>query len=148
MRTPLIICIGNLARGDDGVAHEVRRLLGHRPLAADATLLTAPDLDVAMASQVAEASLLVLVDAERREDPAVLLQPLEGGVPGSPTGHGIDAPGLLAITEALYGATPPAWLVSVAAPSMSHTTELSAAARTAATEAAAVVERLVRESCA
>lgn len=145
MSNALVICIGNVARGDDGVAHEVCRLLQGRVRTDGVDVLAAPDLDIAMAGQVAEASLLVVVDAERRTDPPVRTEKLEGAAPGSPTGHGIDAPGLLALARVLYGREPEAMLVSVAAPLMEHSTALSDTARASATEAAAVVETLISQ---
>ncbi len=138
MDTPLVICIGNVARGDDGVAHAVGALLG----SAQARVVLATDLDVAMAEDVAEASVLVIVDAQRRIAPAVEVEPLAPGPAGAPTGHAIDAPSLLALAQALYGHAPRALLVSVAAPEMGHGEGLSDTARAASEEAAREVLRL------
>lgn len=143
MGTALVICIGNRSRGDDGVAHRVAELLGEQPEAVAARIVTAPDLDIAMAADVAEASLLVVVDAQRRESPPVRSSPLTPGPSRRPTGHAVDAPGLLAVAETLYGRAPKATLVSVAAPEMGHCDTLSATAEAAALEAAAEVVRLV-----
>lgn len=142
MGTPLVICIGNVARGDDGVAHRVAELLAGED-DRGIRIITAPDLDVSMAQDVAEASLLILVDAERRSAPAVRTAALVPGSPTKPTGHGIDAAGLLAVTEALYDAAPPAELVSVSAPEMGHSDRLSSHAEAAAREAAASVLNLI-----
>lgn len=146
MDTTLIIAIGNVARGDDGVAHAVAELLADDDrLPASARIVTATGLDVAMAADVAAVARVVLVDAERRATPAVRTESLSPGPPSGPTGHAIDSPALLALAEALYGSAPPATLVSVAAPEMGHDEGLSATAETASREAASVVIALLAE---
>jgi len=80
----------------------------------------------------------VVVDAQRRAAPPVEVQPIIAGT-ATHSGHAIDAPGLLAVTSALYGAVPEPLLVSVAAPEMGHEEVLSATARAASEEAARMV---------
>lgn len=144
MVSALVICIGNVARRDDGVAHRVAELVEQHHL-PDVRILTAVGLDVAMAEDVAGARRVFLVDADRRQDPAVRVTPLKPGKPTAPTGHSIDAPSLLLLAGTLYDATPPAWLVSVAAPDMSHGEGLSETAEAASTEAASVLISLIGE---
>jgi hydrogenase maturation protease len=145
MADTLIICVGNTTRGDDGVAHRVAQLLAaadeDSALPADARLLEAAGLDIAMAADVAECTLLIIVDAERRSSPAVEVRDLNPGT-AARSGHSIDAPGLLAITRALYDAAPKALLIGVAAPEMGHGETLSPVARAASKEAALVVRDL------
>lgn len=149
MTHTLIICVGNVARGDDGAGHMVARLLAEKTelasLPAQARLLSAVGLDVAMAADVAECGLLIIVDAERRTSPAVEVRPLAPGT-AAHSGHAIDAPGLLAVTRALYDAAPRALVVSVAAPVMGHDERLSDVARAASQEAALVVVDLCNAS--
>lgn len=145
MRTPLVILVGNAERGDDAVAHEVARLL--RDLEAEGALLGARlletvALDVAMASDVAEADPLIIVDAQRRGAPLVELVPIAPGVGVSNT-HAVDPEGLLGVTEALYDRVPVAWLVTLAAPDMGHGSELSAVASAAAAAGAQAVRELL-----
>ena len=148
MTRSLIICVGNVARGDDGVAHAVAQLLREpatgAAVSADVRLLAAVGLDVAMSADVAECDLLLIVDAERRDAPAVEVRPLAPGT-AAHSGHAIDAPGLLAVTRALYDAAPRALLVSVAAPLMGHDEALSDVARAASQEAALVVADLLAQ---
>jgi hydrogenase maturation protease len=144
MTRTLIIAIGNVARGDDGTAHRVAARLVLAGLPADVRLLTATGLDVAMAADVAECDRLLIVDAERRSAPAVEVRPIVGGT-ASHSGHAIDAPGLLAVTDALYAVTPEALLIGVASPEMGHAEELSATAEAASEEAASVIIELLRE---
>ena len=146
MEDTLIIAIGNVARGDDGVAHAVAAQLegGPESLPYGVRIMTAVGLEVAMADGVAGCRNLLIVDAERREAPAVEVRPLVAGV-SAHSGHSIDAPSLLAVTYALYGVAPRARLVSVAAPEMGHGEGLSAIAKAASLEAAFVIVELLRE---
>lgn len=146
MGTALVICIGNIARGDDGVAHTVASHLRAAAPPIDAVVVDAVDLDVAMASDVAQADLLVLVDAERRAEPAVAVTPLLPGPASRATGHGVDAPALLSLAQTLYGHCPRAWLVSLAAPEMGHGEALSAVAQASARDAVAHVCALLSQS--
>lgn len=145
MTRNLIIAIGNVARGDDGVAHDVARRLLAAGLPAETRVMTAVGLDVAMSADVAEADRLLVVDAERRESPAVDVRPLAAGT-AAHSGHAIDGPGLLAVAHALYDATPDAAVVVVAAPEMGHGEGLSATAEAASAEAASVILALLREA--
>lgn len=136
MTATLIICIGNIARGDDGAAHRVADLAEAAGLPAGTRLLRAVGLDVAMAADVADAEQLVIIDAQRRHAPAVEVERIRPGPAMRPTGHAIDAPSLLALSETLYGRTPPAWVLAVAAPEMGHGETLSETAMAACEEAA------------
>lgn len=140
MRT-LVICIGNKARGDDGAG----RLVGESIeslLPADVTLINRPQLDVVMAEDIARAALVVFVDAERRDKPAVSVDEITAGTAGT-RAHAVDPAGLLALAGALYGSTPRSLLVSIAGPRMGHGEGLSDTARAASEEAARVVLDLV-----
>lgn len=146
MVTRLVICIGNVARRDDGVAASVARLLAEQPdLPAVARIVESVDLDFAMAAEVAQTELLVIVDAAQRSDPPVTVEPIVPGKARTATGHSIDAPSLLALAEALYGSSPQAVLVSVAAPEMGHGVGLSHTAEAACTQAASTVLRILGE---
>jgi hydrogenase maturation protease len=140
----LIIAIGNVARGDDGVAHDTAKRLIECGLGENVRLISASGLDVAMTEDLAHARRLLVLDAERREAPPVEVHTLEPGT-AAHSGHAIDAPGLLAIVHALYGFAPRAKLVSIAAPEMGHTEALSATARAASEEAARVVLGMLGE---
>jgi hydrogenase maturation protease len=138
-----IICIGNLVRGDDGVAHHVADLVEGR-LPAGASVLRAPQLDLAMADDLTDEDRLVFVDAERRTFPYVEVRPVEPE-PHGEYGHSLSAGNLLEIAWALYSSRPQAWMVTVAAPDMEHTDELSRTAEAASQEAASVVLELASE---
>ena len=134
----LIIAIGNVARGDDGVGHQVATRLRARTLPADVSFLAAAGLDVRMAADVARCARLMVIDAERRAEPPVEVHPIVTGSAAN-SGQSIDAPGLLSVAYALYGVTPEATLVSIAAPEMGHGEGLSPVAERAADEAVEAV---------
>jgi hydrogenase maturation protease len=137
----LIICVGNTMRGDDGAAHRVAELLTERGCSNAVTVVA--QLDVAMAADVADRDLVVIVDAERRESPPVHVSEVGAG-PGASMGHSLDPEGLLGLSLTLYGHAPRCLLVSVAAPAMSHGEGLSRTAMAACEQAAIEVERLVQ----
>jgi hydrogenase maturation protease len=139
--TALVICVGNLARGDDGVARRVADLLASR-LPDDVTVISSPQLDVAMAEDVAAATRVIFVDAERRTAPPVATAPVAPDLSGLDV-HSVSAGALVALAEQLFGRKPEALLVSVAGPKMGHGEGLSKTAEAASVEAASVVERLV-----
>ncbi len=141
MTENLVICIGNVSRGDDGAAHLVAALLEAR-LPASVRLLTAPQLDIDMADEAAEADSVVLVDAERRHGPPVEVRSVEAA-PHGEYGHALEPGHLLDIAWALYSARPRMTLVTLAAPEMEHGEGLSPTAEEAAREAAEVVLRLL-----
>ncbi len=137
----LVICIGNKARGDDGVARLVAELL-EDVLPQTCGLISEPQLDIVMAEDLADAELVVFVDAERREWPEVKVAEVEPTVASSHA-HAVDPGGLLALAQTLYAAHPNTLLVSVAGPDMDHGEGLSETARAASLEAARTVLDLV-----
>lgn len=140
MDGPLVICFGNLARGDDGVAHRVADLLEGRPGFA---VVRAPLLDVTLAEQVAASPVVVFVDAERRTAPAVRTEPVAPDAVDPTCAHGLTPAALVGLAETLFDASPHALIVSVAAPEMGHGTTLSETAEAASIEAASEIERIV-----
>lgn len=137
MSPPLVICYGNVARGDDGVAHRVAGLLGGHP---ELRVLAVPLLDVGLAAEVAAAPLVVFVDAQRRDAPAVLTTPVEPAPAEPASPHAFTPGALTGLAASLYGAAPvDRFLVSVAAPEMGHGEGLSPTAEAASHEAASEV---------
>ncbi len=142
-----IIAIGNVTRGDDGVAHRVLERLETQLTDAECeglALTAVHQLDFGMTSELAETGFVIFIDAERRGEPAVEVIEVVPG-PGVASLHGVDPDGLLGLAETLYGTAPPAFLVSVAAPIMEHVEGLSDIAEAASIEAASVVRALLAE---
>lgn len=141
METTFIVCIGNKARGDDGVARRVAELLEGR-LPAHVGLLSAPQLDIVLAERVAQAERVVFIDAERRAEPPAMWARLEPSAARS-NAHALDPAGLLALVEVLYDAKPDALLLSLAAPEMGHEEGLSPVAEESALSGVLEIERLI-----
>ncbi len=140
MASALVICVGNTARGDDGVAHRVASLL---PTDESVSVLRVHSLDVALAEDVAGVGTVVVVDAERRAGPPVRVERVEPLPPSARTGHWLDAAGLLALAGTLFDTEPECWLVTVAAQEAGHSERLSPLAERAAHLAAAAVSELL-----
>ena len=143
----LVICIGNKARGDDGVARRTAELLEGR-LPNGVKLISRPQLDIVMTDDLHRTNLVVFVDAERRQDPGVRIDEMECAADTGPVpdAHALTPVSLLNLTAALYGDVPTARLVSIAAPEMPHAEGLSDTAKTASEEAAFAVIKLLGDS--
>jgi hydrogenase maturation protease len=112
----LVVGYGNTLRGDDGIGWRAAALLAEDPRLADAEVLAPQQLTPELAQDVARASLVVLVDARA-----------DSGTPGSVRvrrvaarqdgmtawSHRLDPAALAGLTNALYGAAPPVYLVSI-----------------------------------
>lgn len=114
MARPLVIGYGNTLRGDDGVGWSVADRLAADPRLSGVDVLRSHQLTPEFALDVSRASAVVFVDATV-SGPAgrvnvAALDPVAGGTASS---HHMAPETLLALSQALYGAQPPAWLVSV-----------------------------------
>src|SRR5262249_11946661 len=123
----LVIGCGNELRGDDAVGVRVAEAVARwdRPgVQAVAVHQLPPEL----AALLAGAAPVVLVDASRKEAGAVTMRPLGPARAASGLNHAGDPRELLALTAALYGRLPEAWLVAVPAPRLGFGEGLSATA--------------------
>ncbi len=139
---PLVIAFGNTLLGDDGVGPEVAKALaGRAGLDVHVVHQMVPEL----ALDVAEAGLVVFVDASRADAEVRVLPLLPGGE--VPTGsHGLGPGGVLALAEALYGRCPPSYLVAVPGRSFELGEGLSGFARDRVPAAVRAVLRLVESA--
>ncbi len=136
METPLVICYGNVSRGDDGAAHRVAEVLLHT---AGVRVVPVPLLDVALAEEVSSSKVAIFVDAERRAHPPVRVTRVVEAPLDAASVHSLTPAGLLSLARALYGSAPVAHLVTIAAPEMGHGEGLSVTAEAASREAASVI---------
>jgi hydrogenase maturation protease len=144
----LVVGYGNALRGDDGVGwHAAARLAGD-PRLAGAEVLARHQLTPELATDVARASLVVLVDA--RADggaPGLVsvrrLQPPHDAAPG--WSHHLDPAALAGLAGVLYGAVPPVVLVSVGVASLAGGDRLSPAVQRALPGVVDAVARVVEE---
>jgi hydrogenase maturation protease len=144
----LIVGYGNALRGDDGVGWQVADRLAGDPRLAGAEVLARHQLTPELATDVARASLVVLVDASAGDGaPGSVsvrrLQPRRDAVPG--WSHRLDPAALAGLAGVLYGAAPPVVLVSVAGASFAAGERLSPAVERAVPEVVEAVTRVVGE---
>jgi hydrogenase maturation protease len=136
------MAIGNLLRGDDGVAWRVAEEVRRRRKGV--TVIARQQLLPEFADAIARACRVVFVDARVGPEPGRVrcarAQPAEGA---SPLGH-VLAPGhLLALAGGLYGRVPDAYLVTVEAHRFDYGQALSAAVEAAVPRAASRVLALI-----
>jgi hydrogenase maturation protease len=111
---PLVIGIGNPLRGDDGVGQVVVQTLADRLPPDAATLRTVHQLTPELATDLADASHLILVDASVALPPGqVQITCLEDTAPPQLVGHHLTPTELRALAKLVYGRVPPTVCVAV-----------------------------------
>ena len=131
----LIIGYGNPLRGDDGVGPRAAELLADRgrvtqlPLPDGVQVLVCHQLTLELAPQIAEADRLILIDARATGEPGSIEQCiLTPAIPDrSSLTHHVDAQGLLAAAQMLYGHAPETVLFTVSGASFDPGEALSPA---------------------
>jgi hydrogenase maturation protease len=116
----LIVGCGNTLRSDDGLGwHAAARLAGD-PRIGGAQVLWRHQLTPELAADVADASLVVLVDVRDGGEPGVVsVQRLDtDSIGGSAWSHHIEPSALVSLARELWSASPPVFLVSVGAESL------------------------------
>jgi hydrogenase maturation protease len=140
----LVVGFGNPLRGDDGFGCHAAALLAADPRLEGATVLARHQLTPELATDIASASLVVLVDAS-----------VDGGAPGSVAvrsiqprrdsplswSHHLDPAALAGLAHALYAYMPSMVLISVTGAAFTDADRLSPALQRVLPE---VVERIAR----
>jgi hydrogenase maturation protease len=144
----LVVGYGSTLRGDDGIGWQAAALLAEDPRLAGAEVLARHQLTPELAQDIARASLVVLVDAHADGDTpgAVRVRRVaarQDGVTG--WSHHLDPAALAGLANALYGAVPPVYLVSVGGASFDDGEGLSPALEQALPRVADTVAQLVAE---
>ncbi|HEX5828787.1 MAG TPA: hydrogenase maturation protease [Candidatus Limnocylindrales bacterium] len=141
----LVVGYGNPLCGDDGAGPAVVERLASDARLAGAELWTRHQLTPELATDIAGASLVVLVDAVAGPPPGDIAVAGVGHAPerGSAWSHHIDPEGLVALALELFGAAPPVYTVCVAAGAMNAGDGLSPAVAAALPAAADAVVRIV-----
>jgi hydrogenase maturation protease len=145
---PLIIGFGNPMRSDDGLGwHAAQFLRGHLP-SGQAQVIAAHQLAPEMARAVADASVVIFIDAEEGATPGRLsTRPVLPRAEAPRTfSHDLSPAALVACARLLFRNAPPAHLVTVSArefcPGEALTTPVAAAVPDVARE----VERILAAS--
>lgn len=132
MANALIIGYGNPLRGDDGLGWHAARLLADVAAARDAEVVTCHQLTPELAQPISEAATVIFVDAAREGPPGLLdWRRVEGLAGPASYTHHISPESLLGLARELYGRSPRAFVVSVAAGSFECGEELSSVVRAA-----------------
>jgi hydrogenase maturation protease len=141
--TPLVICLGNPLRGDDGLGAMVAARLAAVGVPDDSVRVVGGLLPE-LAADVAAADGVLFVDASADLAPGeVRVAPVSGTGAGARWTHSLSPADLLALTAAVYGRTPPADLVEVGGRTFEVGAPLSVEVEAAV---APVVERVARWS--
>jgi hydrogenase maturation protease len=140
----LVVGFGNPLRGDDGVGCSAAGLLAADPRLEGATILARHQLTPELATDIASASLVVLIDASVDDGAAGSvavrsIQPRRD----SPLSwsHHLDPAALAGLADALYDHVPPMVLISVTGAAFTGADRLSPAVQRVLRE---VVERVAR----
>lgn len=144
----LVVGYGNPLRTDDGAGPAVADLVAADPRAASLGIdvRTPHQLTPELAVDAAAASLLVLVDAAEGRPPGeVTVERVEGDGAADPSmTHHLEPGSLLGLARGLFGAAPPAVVVSIGAGSLEVgeglTPEVAGAVATAAGMIVDIVE--------
>jgi hydrogenase maturation protease len=141
----LVIGYGNELRGDDAAGPLAARAVEQRALPG-VQVLTGHQLTPELAAILATAGAAIFVDAYRYEDADVDLriEPVEPCTDTRFDGHLSDPCGLLALTRALYGHAPQAWLITIPAVALGFGTVLSPVTRRGVDAAVRAIEHMVR----
>lgn len=143
----LVVGVGNVLRGDDGVAFAAILRIGADPRCAGVTAVARHQLTPELAETVATADRFILVDADASAGPGTVavrrLHPTGGG---ELLTHHVAPEGLLALARLLYGHAPPAWTVSVGLVSTELGDPLSAPVEAALPAVTDAVARLLEEA--
>jgi hydrogenase maturation protease len=127
---PLVIGYGNPLRGDDGVGWHAAAALARDPRLDGADVIARHQLTPELAEDVARSGLLVLVDAcaGTGEPGTIRIRPIAA----RPTSaciwsHHLEPATLIELADRMYGAAPPAVLVTVTGARFDHADQLTAA---------------------
>jgi hydrogenase maturation protease len=140
----LILGYGNPLRGDDVAGPRVATAVA--ALGIGVRAMAVHQLTPELAQVLAQSRAAIFVDASMTlRGRKVAVEKLEPAGQGTLSAHTGDPRSLLALTQALFGQRPPAWLVKIPGRCFEIGAPLSPITEQAVTEAVKRVEQLVRE---
>lgn len=112
----LIIGIGNILRGDDGLGPQAVTLLDEIGFdGQDVSTIALPQIDITLANSLASVDYAVFVDARIHDSDdevkIVHCDQIEHNAHLCHTSHALSIPALIAITRELYGKAPNCYMV-------------------------------------
>jgi hydrogenase maturation protease len=108
----LVIGYGNTLRGDDGVGPRVAEAVGARGL-PDVRTLVAPMLTPELAEPIAQARVVIFVDAAVDAPREVRFRPLSPADSSQLMAHAADPRTMLALARDVFGHAPEAWWLTI-----------------------------------
>lgn len=124
----LIIGYGNTLRGDDGVGPRVAEAVAAMNLPGVRTL-GCPMLTPELSDQIAQARVVVFVDAAVDAPQEVQLRPLDPGETCQLMAHAADPRTMLALARDVFGHAPRAWWLTIPVADLGFGEDLSALAQ-------------------
>jgi hydrogenase maturation protease len=124
----LVIGYGNTLRCDDGVGPKVAEAVAALSLPGVSTLV-APQLTPELADPIAQARMVIFVDASVDAPREVQLRRLEPAATSQIMAHAADPRTMLALARDIFGHAPEAWWLTIPAADLGFGEELSALAQ-------------------
>ena len=131
----LLIAYGNELRGDDAAGPLVAETVTGWAVAG-LRILTAQQLTPELADPISQADAVVFVDARLGEvGQSTTLSPLSPDSGGDFSAHRSNPASLLALSQALFGRCPPAWMLTIPALAFDYGAPLTPTTRDGVTTA-------------
>lgn len=124
----LVVGYGNTLRRDDGVGPRVADSVAALNLPGVRTL-ACPQLTPELADPIAQARVVIFVDAAVDAPAEVQLRPLEPNESAQVMAHAADPRTMLALARDVFGHVPQAWWLTIPASELGFGEELSPAAQ-------------------
>jgi hydrogenase maturation protease len=131
----LIIGYGNPLRGDDCLGWEAAELLAGMVRNDTVEVLAVHQLSPELAESISEAEQVIFIDASHEGQPGTWkCEPIWPATESNALGHHFTPGGLLACAQAIFNASPAAFLISVAGGSFEYGETLTPPVATALPE--------------
>lgn len=140
----LVIGYGNTLRSDDGVGPKVADAVAALNLPG-VTALACPQLTPELAEPIAQAGVVVFVDAAVDAPDEVRLRPLSPDSSSRILAHAAAPAAMLALARDVFGHAPVAWWLTLPAANLAFGEELSTQAESCLRTAVAQIRELVRK---
>jgi hydrogenase maturation protease len=142
----LVVGYGNPLRGDDGLGWHVAAALAADPRRADTDVITRHQLTPELAEDIATARLAVLIDASLGDTPGCVSLREVAPAPGPSWSHHLRPEDVVGLAQALFGATPQVFLVTVTGAHFGYGTQLSPSVSSCVPKVLAIVEAALPSS--
>ena len=143
----LVLALGNPLRSDDGLGWRAADELRKTASQSKVEILKVHQLTPELAENVSRAALVIFVDAAARGEPGTLnCDRVLASAAEPASSHSFTPAALLQVATTLYGASPAAFLVSVAGKSFEHGEFVSPEVEQALPQLVAKIRELILES--